>query len=408
MKLTKHKHKLSKWITNGIIKSIKFKDKLHWKLKNTHPESFQYELLQNHIRNYSKILKRSIRVAKKMFYFSAFNKCKYDIKNTWSLISGILNKTKNKQDLPEQFLINGEHVSDKSIIANQFNNFFINIGSSAAEQIPNTDGLSYKKYLTHPTRHTFMFSLTDEKTVNAIIRDMKPKTSCGYDGLSTKLLKFIEPEITKAVTFVINQSLMSGIFPTNLKVAKVIPLFKKNNPALLDNYRPISLLPAVSKIFERVIFDQLHNYFSIHKLYYKSQYGFRKQHSTELAALELIDLTIKKLEKGEIPISIFLDLSKAFDTINHDILLKNLEYYGIRRNKLNLFQSYLCDRKQYVEFQNSQSDQCKITTGVPQGSILGPLLFIIYINDFHKASKIFEFIIYADDTTLTSTLNNFN
>ena len=175
----------------------------------------------------------------------------------------------------------------------------------------------------------------------------------------------------------------------------------------MDNYRPISLLPVFSKLFERVIFNQLHDHFNFHNLYFNSQYGFRKKHSTEFAVLELLDKTIKYMNSGDVPISIFLDLSKAFDTLDHDILLAKLSYYGVKSTALSLFKSYLSNRKQYVEYLNTTSNFTDIKTGVPQGSILGPLLFIIYINDFPSASKIFSLIMYADDTTLCSTLNAF-
>ena len=134
------------------------------------------------------------------------------------------------------------------------------------------------------------------------------------------------------------------------------------------------------------------------------QYGFRQKHSTEYAALELIDRIITQLDKDEIPINIYLDLSKAFDTIDHIILIDKLKYYGVHGTNLNLFSSYLENRKQYTEIDNIKSNMLSITTGVPQGSILGPLLFIIYIDDFAQASKMFNFLIYADDTTLSSTL----
>ena len=172
-------------------------------------------------------------------------------------------------------------------------------------------------------------------------------------------------------------------------------------------YRPISLLSSVSKVFERVAFNQLYDYFSSNGLLYKSQYGFRKLHSIELTAREFTDRISQEMDAKKIPFSIFLDLSKAFDTLDHNVLLSKLDYDGIKDIALNWFKSYLTNRTQYVGYNGISSSIREIETGVPQSSILGPLLFLIYKNDIHTVNDTLNFILYADDTTLSSPMCSF-
>ena len=234
------------------------------------------------------------------------------------------------------------------------------------------------------------------------------KDSEGIDGISSKFLKLIATQISKPLSYVINQSLYSGIFPASLKIAKVIPIYKDNDESehLFQNYRPISILTAISKVFEKVMNLQLVAYLNVNGKFAPNQYGFRKGHSTELAALELVDRLTQAMLKDENPFSIFIDLSKAFDTLDHEILIKKLFNLGIKGNKLAWFRSYLTERSQYVEIDGVISQTLPIITGVPQGSILGPTLFLIYINDINTASDFLKFICYADDTTLKATVSS--
>ena len=237
---------------------------------------------------------------------------------------------------------------------------------------------------------------------------MNSKKSSGHDGLSLNLLKDIKLELAKPITLIINQSLNTGIFPDKLKIAKITPIHKQNDKTRIDNYRPISLLLAISKIIERAMFYQITTYFNINKLFHNNQYGFRKKYSTELAALEVIDRITCNMDNGKIPFIIYLDLSEAFDTLDHNILIEKLKFYGLTQSALTLLESYLHERKQYVQINDAYSNVTLTSCGVPQGSILGPLLFIICINDRALTSKYFKFIIYADDTTLMGNLNEFD
>ena len=365
-------------------------------------------MLKLNLRTYNKILKRSIKLAKTDYYQFSLKKYKNDIQGTWRIIKDILNKTQKKKSYPEHSLVDGKLIADKCIITDKFNSYFLQAGPNLASQIVAPENKSFKDYLISPCETKFKFSNVTVECTSNVINNLKTKTSCGEDGLSVKLLKLINNDICSSITLIINQSFMSGIFPEQLKIAKVIPIFKKGDASIFSNYRPISILPAISKVFEKIMSNQLHKHFKINKLYCDSQYGFRENHSTEFASLELINRILLAMDKGEIPFSIFIDLSKAFDTLDHDILLFKLRYYGLENIALKLFHSYLSNRKQYIKLEDVVSKVSPISTGVPQGSILGPLLFLVYMNDIATCTSLFQTIMYADDTTLVGNLSTFD
>ena len=215
---------------------------------------------------------------------------------------------------------------------------------------------------------------------------------------------FIAPALTKIFNLAIN----TGIYPDNLKIAKVIPIFKKGDQTSVNNYRPISILSPINKIFEKILYSRLMSYINKSNILYKYQFGFRKNHSTEHALIELVDQIKLNMSGNQMTCGIFIDLSKAFDTVNHQILIDKLEHYGIRGKALDIFRSYLSNRKQYVHIGNSKSKLLPISCGVPQGSVLGPLFFLIFINDLYKCCPDGKVRLFADDTTIFFYKNNIN
>ena len=346
------------------------------------------------------------RTAKQSYYANLLAEYKHDIKQTWKVMKSILNKVNDKNTICQEFKLNDEtKANNPKDIANGFCDFFTNVGPKFANAIPKSK-INYHCHMKNRSINSIYFSPTDSNEVKKIITSLKTKHSSGPDNISSYFLKSITHEVAHPIAIIINKSMESGEVPREMKTAKVIPIYKSKDKEIFSNYRPISLLPTVSKVLEKTIHKRLYHYFDINHLFYDSQYGFRKQHSTIHAVTEFMHHCTEALDTKKLTISVFLDLSKAFDTIDHNILLSKLEHYGIRGTPLAWFADYLMDRKQFVEFNNEKSDLQDIICGVPQGSVLGPLLFIIYTNDIPNCIKNSRAILFADDTTIYTSGNN--
>ena len=282
---------------------------------------------------------------------------------------------KNKNStIPSKIMQENTEIIDAHEIAKCFNEYFSNIGNRLASIIPNTNTLPLS-FMDSEQTSSFFLDPVSTREIKQEIGQLNSSKSLGPFSIPVKLLKILKEYLAKPLEVLFNCSFATGVVPMSFKLARVIPIFKKGSQTCVSNYRPISLLSIFNKLLERLMYKRLISYIEKKNILSKAQFGFRAKHSTSQAVSLITDKIQKAIEEGLFSCGIFLDLSKAFDTVNHKILISKLEHYGLHGKVKNWFVSYLEYRRQFVSIGNSKSDECVVSCGVPQGSVLGPCYF---------------------------------
>ena len=385
------------WITPDIRKLMKERDAAK-KATKISPERWN---TYKHLRN--KVTQK-IRDAIQSHYLGLIEENKGDPKRMWQVINKVLDKTTPSTEI-SSIDVEGKTITKEKDIAEALNHHFTTIGPKLASKLESRSDDDPLKHI-NAQQNKMMFVPIDETYVLYAIKQLKNGKAPGPDKISIKLIKDAADFIWKPLTMVFNSSLKYGVFPDIWKLARVTPIFKTGSKKDANNYRPISVISVFSRMLEKIVHDQLIEYLITNKVLTPNQSAFRKLYSTVTSLINSTDYWYDNMDKKQLNLAIFLDLKKAFDTVDHRILIKNLGAYGIRGISGGWLTSFLTSRKQFCSVNGQKSEARLVTCGIPQGSCLGPLLFIIYLNDFEKCLDFSRASMYADDTHVALTSSN--
>lgn len=391
--VTKRQYEEKKWITNDIKSMMRDRDVLYKRaiLSKSNNTWNEYKFIRN------KIIKQ-INIEKNKFYVNKIDNNKHNAYELWKHLKTLL--PEKNPSLPDLIKFEGGAIVDRSCIANQFNKYFVNSVADIINGIPPNAHLEDVTEIVSGNKSSIdVFKQISMADLKKHIKLMK-QVGGDENGISTKVFKDVMDVAANRILDVINASLSSGVFPELWKCSTIVPIPKVTNSNLCSDFRPINKVPVYEKLLEMVVKEQVQNFFSENNILVSNQSGFRQGHSCETVIINICDEFRKSIDKNNYVLAVFLDFKRAFETINRDTLIKKMNKMGFKGTVLKWFQSYLHNRTQTVKFKNSTSDCIVINNGVPQGTVLGPFLFLLYINDIVKTVKYTKIELFADDTMI--------
>ena len=394
VKFNKNIHKRCKFMTKGLLVSRKRKIKLQYLAKNSRDP-----ILELQYRNYKNLYNKLINKAKKLSYNYSVLAAGSDTKKIWGILKDSINLKKSKVNIGPIRDNDGNLITQDNEKADVFNQFFSQVGMEVASSVPKTN-THFSTFLPPRCLSSIYMAHINPEEMRGFIKALKSKASKDVNGLSTNFLQFIVDEISIPLSHIFNLMIETGIFPERLKTSRVVPIFKGGDHLDVNNYRGVSLIDNLSKIMEKAMATKFQGFLDHTGFYYENQFGFRPKMSTSMAVTKVMNFLSKEMNKNKHTMAIFLDIKKAFDSVDRNILYAKLDNCGIRGPALELVKSYFQNRKQKVTVNGTCSDGlADIPIGVLQGSILGVLFFVIFINDLQRSCTELLNILFADDNT---------